>query len=76
MTDEGDHGGAESLSHGFAVPASPIPFVPSGHFPLIRGIGLSQGGQGTGVTDCHVGPLGLLAMTGFFDSLMSDEFNF
>ena len=21
MTDEGDHGGAESLSHGFAVPA-------------------------------------------------------
>ena len=43
MTDEGDHGGAESLSHGCAVPASPIPFVPSGHFPLIRGIGLSQG---------------------------------
>ena len=27
-----------------AMPASPIPFVPSGHFPLIRGIGLSQGG--------------------------------
>ena len=52
-----------------AMPASPIPFVPLGHFPLIRGIGLSQGGQGTGVTDCHVGPLGLLAMTGFFDSL-------
>ena len=26
------------------MPASPIPFVPSGHFPLTRGIGLSQGG--------------------------------
>ena len=52
-----------------SLTASPIPFVPLGHFPLIRGIGLSQGGQGTGVTDCHVGPLGLLAMTGFFDSL-------
>ena len=42
-----------------SLTASPILFVPSGHFPLIRGIGLSQGGQGTGVTDCHVGPLGL-----------------
>ena len=42
-----------------SLTASPIPFVPSGHFPLIRGIGLSQGGQGTGVTDCHVGSLGL-----------------
>ena len=28
------------IRHGFAVPPSPIPFVPSGHFPLIRGIGL------------------------------------
>ena len=34
-----------------SLTASPIPFVPLGHFPLIRGIGLSQGGQGTGVTD-------------------------
>ena len=35
----------ESSSHRLAaMPASPIPFVPSGHFPLIRGIGLSQGG--------------------------------
>ena len=24
-------------------------------------------------TDCHVGPLGLLAMTGFFDSLQIPE---
>ena len=46
-----------------SLPASPIPFVSSGHFPLIRGIGLSQGGQGTGITDCHVGPPGLFAMT-------------
>ena len=52
MTNEGDHGGAESLSHGFAVPASPIPFVPSGHFPLIRGIGLSQGG----LFEQHISP--------------------
>ena len=28
-----------------SLPASPIPFVPSGHFPLTRGIGLSQGGH-------------------------------
>ena len=42
-----------------SLTASPIPFVPSGHFPLTRGIGLSQGGQGTGVTDCHVGAMPL-----------------
>ena len=54
---------------GFARATFPIPFVPSGHFPLTRGIGLSQGGQGTGVTDCHVGAMPLLAMTGFFDNL-------
>ena len=28
-----------------SLTASPIPFVPSGHFPLTRGIGLSQGGH-------------------------------
>ena len=27
-----------------AMPASPIPFVPSGHFPLTRGIGLAMTG--------------------------------
>ena len=35
-----------------AMPASPIPFVPSGHFPLIRGIGLSQGG----LFEQHISP--------------------
>ena len=35
-----------------AVPPSPIPFVPSGHFPLIRGIGPHRGSQG-GQKACH-----------------------
>nr|DAM03985.1 MAG TPA: hypothetical protein [Caudoviricetes sp.] len=33
-------GGRNPSVTGCAVPASPIPFVPSGHFPLTRGIGL------------------------------------
>ena len=37
-------GGGILPSRAAPVPPSPIPFVPSGHFPLIRGIGLSQGG--------------------------------
>ena len=31
-----------------SLTASPIPFVPSGHFPLIRGIGPHGGSQGAG----------------------------
>ena len=36
-------GGGILPSRAAPVPPSPIPFVPSGHFPLIRGIGLSRG---------------------------------
>ena len=33
---------------GFARATFPIPFVPSGHFPLTRGIGPNGGGKGDG----------------------------
>ena len=39
------------------VPPSPIPFVPSGHFPLIRGIGLAM----TGFLTALAPPVGELA---------------
>ena len=40
-----------------SLTASPIPFVPSGHFPLIRGIGLAMTGFLTALTP----PVGELA---------------
>ena len=40
-----------------SLPASPIPFVPSGHFPLTRGIGLAM----TGFLTALAPPVGELA---------------
>ena len=51
---------------------TPDALIVSPDFPILTGgIGLSQGGQGTGVTDCHVAAL--LGMTELVFGILTDD---
>ena len=65
-----------------SLTASPIPFVPSGHFPLIRGIGLAMTGFFDslasplgGVSSAHTGRRGPAALLGVLADKLADEFD-